>query len=167
VLQDVFLFTGDIASNIRLNNEEITDDDVYRAIKTACADSFIESLPNGIKSEVKERGCTFSSGQRQLLSFARAVALNPAVLILDEATAYIDTETEEMIQRSMENVTSGRTSILIAHRLSTIRRADRIYVIDRGRIAEEGDHDTLMNLNGLYRNYVELSLKNRYDEADI
>lgn len=95
------------------------------------------------------------------------MALNPAVLILDEATAYIDTETEEMIQRSMENVTSGRTSILIAHRLSTIRRADRIYVIDRGRIAEEGDHDTLMNLNGLYRNYVELSLKNRYDEADI
>jgi len=160
VLQDVFLFTGDIASNIRLNNEELTDDDVYKAIKTACADSFVNSLPDGIGSEVKERGCTFSSGQRQLLSFARAVALNPAVLILDEATAYIDTETEEMIQRSMENVISGRTSILIAHRLSTIRKADRIYVIDQGRIMEEGDHETLMSLNGLYRNYVELSLKN-------
>jgi len=160
VLQDVFLFTGDIASNIRLNNEELTDDDVYKAIKTACADSFVNSLPDAIGSEVKERGCTFSSGQRQLLSFARAVALNPAVLILDEATAYIDTETEEMIQRSMENVISGRTSILIAHRLSTIRKADRIYVIDQGRIMEEGDHETLMSLNGLYRNYVELSLKN-------
>lgn len=159
VLQDVFLFTGDIASNIRLNNEELTDDEVYKALKIACADSFVESLPYGIKSEVKERGCTFSSGQRQLLSFARAVALNPAVLILDEATAYIDTETEEMIQKSMESVISGRTSILIAHRLSTIRQANRIYVIDQGRIVEEGDHETLMNLNGLYRNYVELSLK--------
>lgn len=161
VLQDVFLFTGDIASNIRLNNEELTDDEVYKALKIACADSFVNSLPNGIKSEVKERGCTFSSGQRQLLSFARAVALNPAVLILDEATAYIDTETEEMIQKSMENVTSGRTSILIAHRLSTIRQADRIYVIDQGKILEEGDHETLLSLNGLYRNYVELSLKSR------
>lgn len=158
VLQDVFLFTGDIASNIRLNNDELTDDDVNKALKIACADSFVDSLPDGIKSEVKERGCTFSSGQRQLLSFARAVVLNPSILILDEATAYIDTETEEMIQRSLENVISGRTSILIAHRLSTIRRADRIYVIDDGRIVEEGDHETLMNLNGLYRNYVELSL---------
>jgi len=166
VLQDVFLFTGDIASNIRLNNDELTDDEVYKAIKTACADGFVDSLPNGIKSEVKERGCTFSSGQRQLLSFARAVALNPAVLILDEATAYIDTETEEMIQRSMEGVISGRTSILIAHRLSTIRKADRIYVIDQGRIMEEGDHDTLMGLNGLYRNYVELSLKSN-EKNDI
>jgi len=158
VLQDVFLFTGDIASNIRLNNDELTDDDVNKALKIACAGSFVDSLPDGIKSEVKERGCTFSSGQRQLLSFARAVVLNPSILILDEATAYIDTETEEMIQRSLENVISGRTSILIAHRLSTIRRADRIYVIDDGRIVEEGDHETLMNLNGLYRNYVELSL---------
>jgi len=158
VLQDVFLFTGDIASNIRLNNDELTDDDVNKALKIACADSFVDSLPDGIKSEVKERGCTFSSGQRQLLSFARAVVLNPSILILDEATAYIDTETEEMIQRSLENVISGRTSTLIAHRLSTIRRADRIYVIDDGRIVEEGEHETLMNLNGLYRNYVELSL---------
>lgn len=165
VLQDVFLFTGDIGSNIRLNNEELTDDQVYMAIKIACADNFVDSLPRGIKSEVKERGCTFSSGQRQLLSFARAVALNPAVLILDEATAYIDTETEEMIQRSMENVISGRTSILIAHRLSTIRKANRIYVIDKGRIMEEGDHETLMSLNGLYKNFVELSLKNS-DEPD-
>lgn len=166
VLQDVFLFSGDIASNIRLNNEELTDDDVNRAIKIACAEEFVNSLPMGIKSEVKERGCTFSSGQRQLLSFARAVVLNPAVLILDEATAYIDTETEEMIQRSLENVISGRTSILIAHRLSTIRKADRIYVINQGRIVEEGDHETLMSLNGLYRNLVELSLKNG-EETEI
>ncbi|ANW99358.1 ABC transporter ATP-binding protein [Thermoclostridium stercorarium subsp. thermolacticum DSM 2910] len=164
VLQDVFLFTGDIASNIRLNNDELTDEDVYKALKVACADGFVNSLPDGIKSEVKERGCTFSSGQRQLLSFARAVALNPAILILDEATAYIDTETEEMIQKSLENVIAGRTSILIAHRLSTIRKADRIYVIDDGRIVEEGDHETLMNLNGLYRSYVELSLSKGIEE---
>lgn len=161
VLQDVFLFAGDIASNIRLNNYELTDDDVYRALKTACADSFVDSLPDGIKSEVKERGCTFSSGQRQLLSFARAVALNPAVLILDEATAYIDTETEKMIQKSLDNVIAGRTSILVAHRLSTIRRADRIYVVDRGRIVEEGNHEFLMSMNGLYKKYVELGLEKK------
>ena len=161
MLQDVFLFTGDIASNIRLNNEELTDDEVYRALKRACADSFINSLPNGIKSEVKERGVHFSSGSVSFFLLPVRVALNPAVLILGEATAYIDTETEEMIQRSMENVTSGRTSILIAHRLSTIRQADRIYVITEGKILEEGDHETLLNLNGLYRNYVELSLKSR------
>jgi ATP-binding cassette subfamily B multidrug efflux pump len=160
VLQDVFLFTGDVETNIRLNHAELTDEDVNRAVELACAGDFVESLPNGLKSEVKERGCTFSAGQRQLLSFARAVATNPSILILDEATASIDTETEEMIQRSMNQVTSGRTSILIAHRLSTIREANRIYVISQGRIAEEGDHETLMEMNGQYRHMIELSLKN-------
>ncbi|NLN64776.1 MAG: ABC transporter ATP-binding protein [Clostridiaceae bacterium] len=163
VLQDVFLFTGDIASNIRLNLAEMTDEDIYRAIEMACVDSFVESLPNGLYTEVKERGCTFSAGQRQLLSFARAVAANPSVLILDEATASIDTETEEMIQKSMKQVTSGRTSILIAHRLSTIRNVNRIYVIHQGRIVEEGDHESLMNMNGQYRHMVELNIKNEND----
>ncbi len=159
VLQDVFLFTGDIAYNIRLNNTGFTDEDVKKAIDTACAASFIESLSEGIHSEVKERGCTFSAGQRQLLSFARAVAFEPAVLILDEATASIDTETEEMIQESMKKVTEGRTSIIIAHRLSTIRQASCIYVLSQGRIAEEGNHESLMSYNGQYRHMVELSLK--------
>lgn len=161
VLQDVFLFTGDIASNIRLNHDELTDEDIHRSVETACAQSFIASLPNGIQSEVKERGCTFSAGQRQLLSFARAVATNPSVLILDEATASIDTETEEMIQQSMQNVTSGRTSIIIAHRLSTIREADCIYVLSQGRIIEEGNHETLMNRNGQYRHMVEMGMKSK------
>jgi ATP-binding cassette subfamily B protein len=159
VLQDVFLFTGDVASNIRLNYQELTDDDIERAIELACAKPFIESLPLGLKSEVKERGCTFSTGQRQLLSFARAVATNPSVLILDEATASIDTETEEMIQESLKKVTSGRTSILIAHRLSTIREANCIFVLSQGRIIEQGNHESLMNMNGQYRHMVELSLK--------
>jgi ATP-binding cassette subfamily B multidrug efflux pump len=165
VLQDVFLFTGDVETNIRLNHAELTDEDVNRAVGLACAGDFVESLPNGLKSEVKERGCTFSAGQRQLLSFARAVATNPSILILDEATASIDTETEEMIQRSMKQVTSGRTSILIAHRLSTIREANRIYVISQGRIAEEGDHETLMEMNGQYRHMIELSLKNAAEKC--
>lgn len=160
VLQDVFLFTGDIASNIRMNHAELTDEDLNRAVELACADSFVASLPQGLHTEVKERGCTFSAGQRQLLSFSRAVAANPSVLILDEATASIDTETEEMIQKSIKQVTSGRTSIIIAHRLSTVREADRIYVISQGRIVEEGDHESLMNMNGQYRHMVELSLKN-------
>jgi ATP-binding cassette subfamily B protein len=159
VLQDVFLFTGDVASNIRLNHKELSDEDISLAVELACAGEFVKTLPNGLKSEVKERGCTFSAGQRQLLSFARAVATNPSVLILDEATASIDTETEEMIQKSMKQVTSGRTSILIAHRLSTIREANRIYVISQGRIVEEGNHESLMNMNGQYRHMVELSLK--------
>ncbi len=159
VQQEVFLFTGDIASNIRLNHGELTDEDVDRAVKVACVNDFVDSLQNGIKSEVKERGATFSSGQRQLISFARAIVLNPAVLILDEATANIDTETEEMIQRSMQSVTSGRTSIFIAHRLSTIRQANHIYVIDHGRIVEQGEHDTLMSLDGQYKHLIELSLK--------
>jgi ATP-binding cassette subfamily B multidrug efflux pump len=159
VLQDVFLFTGDIASNIRLNNGDITDEDIERAIDIACARDFIDSLPNGLKEEVKERGCTFSAGERQLLSFARAVVSNPSVLILDEATASIDTETEKMIQESMKSVTEGRTSIVIAHRLSTIRQADCIYVLSNGRIVEQGNHDKLMNENGHYRHMVELSLK--------
>jgi ATP-binding cassette, subfamily B, multidrug efflux pump len=150
VLQDVFLFAGDIKSNIRLSNREITDDEIRYAAEYVNADKFIESLPNKYAEEVKERGCTFSAGQRQLLSFARAVAFKPSILVLDEATANIDTETETAIQKAMLKISEGRTSIIIAHRLSTIKNADKIIVIHRGRIKETGKHNELMEKKGLY-----------------
>ncbi|MFO7153527.1 MAG: ABC transporter ATP-binding protein [Caldicoprobacter oshimai] len=158
VMQDVFLFSGDIKSNIRLRNGSITDEDIMRAAKLVCADRFIESLPNKYDEEVKERGCTFSAGQRQLISFARAVAFDPAVFVLDEATANIDTETEMAIQQAMANISGGRTTIIIAHRLSTIRNADKIIVIDKGRIKEIGTHDELIKKGGLYRQLYEKQL---------
>lgn len=150
VLQDVFLFSGDIRFNIRLNNPKITDEDIVKAAQYVNADSFIEQLPGKYKEIVRERGCTFSAGQRQLISFARAVAFKPSILVLDEATANIDTETEITIQKAMANITKGRTSIIIAHRLSTIRNSDKIIVIHKGRIKEMGNHDTLMEAEGLY-----------------
>lgn len=150
VLQDVFLFAGDIRSNIRLNNKKISDSDIEYASKYVKADGFIDSLPNRYDEEVKERGCTFSAGQKQLISFARAVAFNPSILVLDEATANIDTETEMGIQEAMTRISSGRTSIIIAHRLSTIRSADKIMVIHKGKLRESGGHDELMQLGGLY-----------------
>ncbi len=150
VLQDVFLFAGDIKSNIRLNNKKISDHDIEYAAQYVKADGFIETLPNRYDEEVKERGCTFSAGQRQLISFARAVAFDPSILVLDEATANIDTETEISIQEAMTRISSGRTSIIIAHRLSTIRNADRIMVIHKGRLRESGGHNELMQLGGLY-----------------
>lgn len=150
VLQDVFLFAGDIKSNIRLNNRRISDSDVEYAAQYVKADSFIEALPDKYDEEVKERGCTFSAGQKQLISFARAVAFKPSILVLDEATANIDTETEIAIQEAMTRISSGRTSIIIAHRLSTIRNADKIMVIHKGRLRESGGHDELMQLDGIY-----------------
>jgi len=150
VMQDVFLFAGDIKSNIRLNNNRITDSDIENAVKYVKADGFIESLPNSYNEEVKERGCTFSAGQKQLISFARAVAFKPSILVLDEATASIDTETELAIQEAMTRISKGRTSIIIAHRLSTIRSADKIMVIHKGRIKERGRHDELLQLGGIY-----------------
>jgi len=150
VLQDVFLFSGDIKFNIRLNNENISDEDIEYAVKYVKADSFIESLPNKYDEEVKERGCTFSAGQKQLISFARAVAFKPSILVLDEATANIDTETEMAIQEAMTKISRGRTSIIIAHRLSTIRNADKIMVIHKGRLRESGKHDDLIKLDGIY-----------------
>lgn len=150
VLQDVFLFAGDIKSNIRLSNKEISEDEIKYAAEYVNADKFIESLPNKYSEEVKERGCTFSAGQRQLLSFARAVAFKPSILVLDEATANIDTETETAIQKAMLKISEGRTSIIIAHRLSTIKNADKIIVIHRGRIKETGKHNELMEKKGLY-----------------
>jgi ATP-binding cassette subfamily B protein len=157
VLQDVFLFSGSIADNVRLGDREIDDDAVDRALTLAGADDFIHNLPSGIEEPVTERGATFSLGQRQLLSFARAIAHDPAVFVLDEATANIDTETERLIQRSIASVSKGRTTIIIAHRLSTIRDCDRIYVMRRGRIREQGGHAELLKLDGIYAKLYSLS----------
>lgn len=150
VLQDVFLFSGSISENVRLGNREITDEQVDRALRLACARDFIDRLPQGMDTPVTERGSTFSAGQRQLLSFARAIAHDPAVFVLDEATASIDTETEQLIQRSVTSVSRGRTTLIIAHRLSTIRTCDCICVLHDGRIVEQGNHTRLLSLNGAY-----------------
>jgi ATP-binding cassette, subfamily B, multidrug efflux pump len=150
VLQDPFLFVGDIKQNIRLYNEGISDEEVIEAAKFVQADEFIQKLPNGYDQEVGERGSTFSSGQRQLVSFARTMAIHPKILVLDEATASIDTETEELIQVALNKMRKGRTTIAIAHRLSTIQDADQILVLHRGEIVERGNHQELLAQKGLY-----------------
>ena len=159
VLQDVFLFSGNIKSNIRLNNMSITDEDIDGAVRFVSADRFVQSLPGKLDEEVKERGCTFSAGQKQLVSFARAVAFKPSILVLDEATASIDTETEIAIQEAMTKISADRTSIIIAHRLSTIRNADRIMVIHKGRLRETGSHSQLIQLGGIYRHLYETQME--------
>jgi ATP-binding cassette subfamily B protein len=150
VLQDPFLFYGDIASNIRMYDDNITDAEIQGAARFVHADSFIESLPEGYHAPVVEKGATFSSGQRQLISFARTIVRDPKILVLDEATANIDTETETVIQTSLQNMRRNRTTIAIAHRLSTIKDADLILVLDKGEIVERGSHDDLLALNGRY-----------------
>lgn len=160
VMQDVFIFTGDIKSNIRLNNNSITDEEVEEAARYVNADSFIRSLPGSFDAKVAERGGTISSGQRQLLAFARALAFNPEILVLDEATANIDTETELLIQDALKKLTAGRTTLVVAHRLSTIQHADKIIVIHRGRIREMGTHQELLAKKGLYYQLYELQYKN-------
>lgn len=150
VLQDVFLFSGNVKSNIRLKNNGISDLDIRQAAHRIGADIFIDSLPNGFDEEVKERGCTMSAGQRQLISFARAVAFDPAVLVLDEPTSNIDAESERMIQEGILKLSRGRTCIIVAHRLSTIRNADNIIVIHDGQIVEMGRHESLILQNGMY-----------------
>lgn len=156
VLQDPFMFYGDIASNIRLHNEELTDEDVREAAEFVQANHFIEELPNGYEQKVTERGSTLSSGQRQLIAFARTIAMNPKVLVLDEATANIDTETEVAIQKSLEKMREGRTTIAIAHRLSTIADAELILVLHHGEIVERGTHAELLAQKGLYYTMYEL-----------
>lgn len=150
VLQDPFLFVGDIEQNIRLYNKDISDEDVKEAARFVQASSFIEKLPNRYKTELGERGSTFSSGQRQLISFARTMAFSPRILILDEATANIDTETEEEIQHALHKMRDGRTTIAIAHRLSTIQDAELILVLHKGEIVERGTHQELLRQRGLY-----------------
>ncbi|RAK23493.1 ATP-binding cassette subfamily B protein [Anoxybacillus vitaminiphilus] len=150
VLQDPFLFYGTIKDNIKMYNDNLTDDDVIEAAKFVQADSFIEKLPEKYDAQVVERGATFSSGQRQLIAFARTIALNPKILVLDEATANIDTETEEAIQEALSRMRKGRTTIAVAHRLSTIQDADQILVLHRGEIVERGNHQELLAKKGLY-----------------
>jgi ATP-binding cassette subfamily B protein len=150
VLQDVFLFSGDIASNIRLGHKEITDERLQSAAREVHADSFISRLPEGYATELKERGAGLSVGQKQLISFARALAFDPCVLILDEATSSIDTETEILIRDAVERLMEGRTSLVIAHRLSTIQSVDKIVVMHKGEIREIGDHQSLLAQRGLY-----------------
>ncbi len=156
VLQDVFLFAGDIKGNVRLNNENITDEEIVKACKYVNANIFIEKLPDKYNAEVNERGTTFSQGERQLIAFARALAFNPPILVLDEATANIDTETESLIQDALNKLTKGRTTIVVAHRLSTIKNADKIIVMHRGRIREIGSHSELLEQKGLYSNLYKL-----------
>lgn len=154
--QDVFLFANDIKGNIRLHNEEITDEAVKEAAGAVNATPFIESLPRQFDEEVRERGATQSAGQRQLLAFARALAFNPRILILDEATANIDPETERLIQDALKVLLRGRTSIVVAHRLSTIKNADKILVLYKGRILEQGTHEELLSRRGFYYNLYRL-----------
>ena len=156
VLQEPFLYHGTIASNIRMYHEELTDEEIRQAAAFVDVADFIESLPGGYDHPVTERGSTLSTGQRQLLAFARTIAAQPKILILDEATANIDQETEEMIQNSLKKMRQGRTTIAIAHRLSTIQDADCIYVLDKGKIIESGNHDQLIALGGTYKKMYDL-----------
>jgi len=164
VLQDPVLFSGSITSNIRLHNDEIGDDAVRRAALFVNADRFIERLPDGYDHPVRERGNNFSAGQRQLIAFARAIAFDPeVVLVLDEATSSVDTETEALIQDALEKLMENRTSIIIAHRLFTIRHVDRILVLHRGRLVEEGSHDELLARHGYYHRLYQL----QYQEQEL
>ena len=160
VQQDVFIFTGDIKNNISLNNGEISLEQIQTAAQTVGADSFIQKLPGGYDEPVTERGSTLSAGQRQLLSFARTLAYDPTILVLDEATANIDTETESLITKALERLMEGRTTIMVAHRLSTIQHADKIIVMHHGEIREQGSHQELLHKNGLYRKLYDLQLVN-------
>lgn len=159
VLQDVFLFSADVLTNITLGNEQISAEQAKHAAITTGADRFIRRLPKGYETNVKERGAILSVGEKQLLSFSRALACDPAILILDEATSSIDTESEIMIQEAIERLLENRTSIVIAHRLSTIKKADKIIVMHKGEIREMGSHDELLQMNGIYRTLYELQYK--------
>ncbi|MDD5937254.1 MAG: ABC transporter ATP-binding protein [Clostridiales bacterium] len=159
VQQDVFLFTGDVAGNIRLRDETITESQIEQAADYVNASHFIHQLPNGFHEPVSERGATFSAGQRQLLSFARTLAYDPKILVMDEATANIDTETESLIQEALSTLMKGRTTIMVAHRLSTIQHADQIIVMHKGRIRERGTHQELLSYNGIYQKLYQLQLE--------
>jgi len=150
VLQDVFVFSGELKKNIALFNEKISQKEIEEAARHVYAHTFIERLGNGYDTALGERGASLSVGERQLLSFARALAFNPKILVLDEATANVDSYTERLIQQAIKRVLKGRTSIVIAHRLSTIKDANKIIVIYDGKIIEEGTHDSLIQKKGMY-----------------
>ncbi len=161
VLQDPFLFSGTLASNVRLGTKDISDEKVQQAMETVNLGSYLTTLPDGINHEVRERGATLSGGQKQLISFARSLAHDPEILILDEATSSVDTQTEHMIQEALERLITGRTSIVVAHRLSTIQRADRILVFHKGRLREQGVHQSLLAERGLYYKLYQLQYRDQ------
>ena len=161
VLQDPFLFSGTLASNVRLGTKEIGDEQVTRALETVNLGAFVNSLPEGVNHEVRERGATLSVGQKQLLSFARSLAHDPEILILDEATSSVDTQTEHLIQEALERLIEGRSSIVVAHRLSTIQRADRILVFHKGKLREQGNHQELLAQRGLYYKLYQLQYRDQ------
>jgi len=161
VLQDPFLFSGTVASNIRLGTEGINDEDVEKAAEDVNLADFIRTLPNGFKEEVRERGSTLSTGQKQLISFARALAHDPKILILDEATSSVDTETEFRVRDALSRMVEGRTSVIIAHRLSTIQRADKIVVMHKGQVREMGSHQQLLAQHGIYYKLYQLQYKDQ------
>ena len=165
VLQDVFLFSDTIHNNITLNDPTITRKQVIEAAKAVGAHDFISKLPGEYDYQVGERGGVLSVGQRQLLSFIRAYVYNPSILILDEATSSVETESEILIQRATEKITKGRTSIVIAHRLSTIQKADNIVVLEKGEIVEKGDHQELLALDGYYRNLYDMQFSEMNENA--
>jgi ATP-binding cassette, subfamily B, multidrug efflux pump len=165
VLQDVHLFSGTIAENIRLGNAAITDDAIARAAEAVHANGFIARLPAGYGSPVAERGATLSVGQKQLLSFARALAFNPRILVLDEATSSVDTETELLIRDALNVLMAGRTTIAIAHRLSTIQDMDQILVLHKGQVREAGRHQELLAQRGIYYKLYQLQYRDQEDSA--
>tara|TARA_B100001245_G_C22866765_1_gene416841 strand:- start:847 stop:1587 length:741 start_codon:yes stop_codon:yes gene_type:complete len=161
VQQDIFLFTGTIGNNINLSNTTIQPDQIVAAAKEVYLDPFVQNMPNGYESEVKEGGSGLSVGQKQLVAFARALAFNPDILILDEATSSVDTETEHLIQGALSRLMSNRTFIAIAHRLSTIQNVDKILVMHRGQLREMGSHNQLLQKRGLYYRLYQLQYKDQ------
>lgn len=158
VLQDPFIYSGTLLYNVRLNNEDITEEEVLKALEDVGAAPLMARLPDGIHSELAERGATLSLGERQLISFARALAFNPKVLVLDEATSNIDSETEQLIQYAMDVVSKDRTTFIIAHRLSTIQHADQIILLENGEIKEQGNHEELIELGQNYSKMYEMQM---------